>query len=206
MREKWGLAGRFIVAYSGNLGRVHELEPILEVAAATRSVPEMVFVFIGDGAQRPSLEAQVRARGLANVRFLPHQPRSDLAASLGAADVHLVTLRSGCEALVFPSKLYGIAAAGRPVLFIGPRGCELAHQVEAHAMGRAFDRNEVADIAATLRRWLHEPDLLAACARGAVAFAAANGGLSRATADWRALLTEARQPPASVSSRLQPPS
>jgi glycosyltransferase involved in cell wall biosynthesis len=202
VRTRWGLADRFVVAYAGNLGRVHDLDPVLAVAATLQSVPEYVFLFIGDGAQRPRLESLTRVRGLNNVRFLPHQPRAELAACLGAADVHLVTLRTGCEALVFPSKLYGIAAVGRPVLFIGPPGCEVAQQIESAAMGRAFARGDTVGIAECLQHWRQNPMTHTAFARGAAAFALATGGLPRAATAWRELLTETRHPPASAPSRL----
>ena len=184
----WGVADRFVVAYSGNLGRVHDLDPVLELAAALRTDPGFVFLFIGDGAQRPRLEALAASRGLDNVRFLPHQPRDQLAASLGAADVHLVTLRAGCEQLVFPSKLYGIAAAARPVLFLGPPACEFARQVEAGGFGRAFARDAIGPMAQTLRAWREDPAGLAALGQAAAAFDVANGRAGRAVRDWQGLL------------------
>ncbi len=192
VKRRWGLSEKFAVVYSGNLGRVHDLEPVLTLAASLRENSSLVFLFIGDGAQRATLEAQVKAAQLPNVHFLPHQPRTELAASLGAADVHLVTLRAGCEALVFPSKLYGIAAVGRPVLFIGPTHCELAHQVEAAGMGRAFARTDIAGLAHVLTEWQQRPADLGACARNAARFAAASGGIDRAAAAWRRVLTQTR--------------
>ena len=114
-REAWGLAGKFVIAYSGNLGRVHDLGPILAAAEILRGEPDLVFAFIGDGAGKAPLEAEARRRGLAQVRFFPSQPRDRLAAVLAAGDVHLVSLRADCARFVFPSKLYGIMAVGRPV-------------------------------------------------------------------------------------------
>lgn len=191
-KSQWTLAGKFIVGYSGNLGRVHDLDPIIGLAAKLQSNPAIAFVFIGDGAQRAHLQAQADAGSLVNVRFLPHQPRSELSASLGAIDVHLVTLRAGCEALVFPSKLYGITAVGRPVLFIGPTGCELARQVEGSGMGRAFARSDIAGMVGAIAQWQADPAALAQNGRMALAFAHENSGLDHAAAIWRSLLTQAR--------------
>lgn len=192
IRQRWGFSQKFVVAYSGNLGRVHDLEPIITVATTLRQNPDLVFLFVGDGAQRPALEAQVKQSGLGNIHFLPHQPRETLAASLGAADVHLVTLRAGCEALVFPSKLYGIAAIGRPVLFIGPIESELARQVNDTGLGRAFGRADITGITQTLLAWQHQPSVIAECSRQSLRFAEANGGVNRAAAAWLAMLTQAR--------------
>lgn len=188
LRRAWGLEGRFVVAYSGNLGRVHDLAPVLDVAAALQDHPEIVFVFVGQGAQRTALEAEARARGLDRLQFHPPQPRARLAVTLAAGDVHLVTLRPGCEPLVFPSKLYGIAAVGRPVLFIGPRDCELARLVAARGLGQAFARDEIAAIAASLLT-LAAGAAGAAKPRAAARAFAAETDLAHAVDAWETLLT-----------------
>jgi glycosyltransferase involved in cell wall biosynthesis len=151
--HQWGLEGRFVVAYSGNLGRVHALEPLLAAAVLLRDEPDIRFLFIGSGAQKASLQAMARADGLTNVQFHPAQPRTRLAESLSVGDVHLVTQRTGCERLVFPSKLYGILAVGRPVVYVGPLHCELAKSVTDNGAGVAVNVNNPGQIATTLR-WL----------------------------------------------------
>jgi glycosyltransferase involved in cell wall biosynthesis len=170
-RNAWGLTGQFVVGYSGNLGRVHELFPVLDIAEALRHEPNIVFVFIGNGAQRKPLEAAARARGLDRIRFMPPQPREELSTVLSIADVHLVSLRRGCEAFVFPSKLYGIAAAGRPVLFIGSKTSELAEQVEARGFGKSISPEETAEAAEAIRAWRNNPEVLEPMKTAALAFA-----------------------------------
>lgn len=119
LRSTWGLANKFVVGYSGNLGRAHEFDTILGAAEALKNNGDIVFLFIGAGAQRGSVEQEATRRGLSNVVFKPYQPRENLSESLGVADVHLVTLNPSLEGLIVPSKFYGIAAAGRPTLFVG---------------------------------------------------------------------------------------
>lgn len=189
LHAAWHLAGKFIVAYSGNLGRVHDLMPVLELAAAVAADPRIAFVFVGAGAQRAALEAEARRRALGHVHFFPAQPRDRLSATLAAGDAHLVTLLPGCERLVFPSKLYGIAAVGRPVLFIGPTDCELARLVREKRFGAAADRSDIATLAATLQAWAGDPVTRANLGRNALAFAAENDA-AHGTARWRALLHE----------------
>lgn len=187
LRAAWGLTGKFVVAYSGNLGRVHDLFPVLAVAAELRDDPGIAFVFIGHGAQRRALEAEAAQRGLTNVQFRPPQPRAQLAATLALGDVHLVTMLPGCETLVFPSKLYGIAAVARPVLVIAPAGCELAQLVTTHHFGRAFTRDEPAAIAAALRTLRADPTLCAQLGQAAAVFSGGND--DRAAADrWESAL------------------
>lgn len=193
LRAEWGLAGKFVVAYSGNLGRVHDLEPVLTVAGRLRDEPEIAFVFIGGGAQAKFLEAAAQRQGLANVFFRTSQPREKLGTTLALGDVHLVTLRPGCERYVFPSKLYGIAAVGRPVVFIGPRGCELARLIEERGFGRAFASEESAAIADALRRLRANAG---ECERHGVAatrWSDEQGGLRAAADRWQSLLGLSRE-------------
>ncbi len=190
-RRQWGLEGKFVAVYSGNLGRVHDLVPVLAAAKCLRDDPDIVFLFIGGGAQRAPLEQFARENGLTNVRFEPAQARRDLSAALATGDIHFVTLHPGCAALVFPSKLYGIAAVGRPVLFVGPAGCELADLVRDRGMGYAFHREEPAAIAATLRQLASSPATAARLGENAAAFSRREGRLDHAVAAWDRLLREA---------------
>lgn len=190
LRAEWGLVGKFVVAYSGNLGRVHDLAPVLAIAAALRDEPLIAFVFIGSGAQRPALEAEATRLGLPNVQFRSPQPRARLTATLALADVHLVTLRPGCERYVFPSKLAGVTAIGRPVFFIGPRDCEVARLVTApgQAFGYAFGGDETDSIAAALRSLSADPATCAGFASAALRYTAAIGRAETAAVSWQTWL------------------
>jgi len=187
LRREWGLEGKFVIAYSGNLGRVHDLNPILEVAAALRNEPDFVVVFIGGGAQRATVEAAVQARSLTNVRFLPAQPRERLVDSLGVGDVHFVTLRPGADRWVFPSKLYGIAAVGRPTLFVGAANCEIARVVRDREIGASFTGKQVSEIVAQLREWRADSAKCAPISAAARAFSA--DGAAIGTQMWHNVLT-----------------
>jgi glycosyltransferase involved in cell wall biosynthesis len=188
LRAHWNLAGKFVVGYSGNLGRVHDLESALEVATALRNEPDIAFLFVGDGAQKPSLQALVADRQLTHVFFQPSQPRDQLAETLSLPDLHLVTLRAGCEPFVFPSKLYGIAAVGRPVLFIGPPQSELALLVQSNGFGIAVSREDPAGAADAIRRLCCDAGHQASLRHAAIRFWEAKGQLNHATTFWSALL------------------
>src|SRR5262245_3258216 len=95
-------------------------------AAFIALTPDIVWLFIGGGALYRQFETEIRCRGLRSVQYQPYQPRDRLADSLSAADVHIVSLRPALEGLVVPSKFYGIAAAGRPTIFIGDKDGEIA--------------------------------------------------------------------------------
>ncbi|HWA07883.1 MAG TPA: glycosyltransferase family 4 protein [Opitutaceae bacterium] len=190
-RRRWGLEDRFVAAYSGNLGRVHDLGPVLSVAELLRDDARIAFLFVGGGAQRAPLEQFARERGLSNVRFEPAQPRQQLAAALAAGDVHFVTLHAACAALVFPSKFYGIAAVGRPVFFIGPPESEPARLVEEHDMGRAFSRGETSAIAAALTQLATDHARWQQLAANAATFSRRHGRLEHALVAWEHVLRDA---------------
>jgi glycosyltransferase involved in cell wall biosynthesis len=150
IRSEWGLGDQFVVGYSGNMGRVHEFDTILSAVAALSAQPDIRFLFIGDGAQKASIEALAVERGLRNMEFRPYQPRELLAQSLGAADVHLVTLRPELEGLVVPSKFYGIAAAGRPTIFIGNPDGEIGRIIREAECGVCVRQGDAAGLAAAI--------------------------------------------------------
>ena len=125
LRRAWNLQDAFVVGYSGNIGRAHEFDTILDAAEQLRSAKNIVFLFIGGGAQRDRIEEEARRRGLDNIMFKPYQPREQLSLSLTVPDVHLISLQPALEGLIVPSKFYGIAAAGRPTIYVGDREGEI---------------------------------------------------------------------------------
>jgi colanic acid biosynthesis glycosyl transferase WcaI len=151
LRRSLGLGDCFVAAYSGNLGRAHDSTTILEAACALQGDTDIVFLMVGGGAGMRSLEMQVRARGLTNFRFTPYQSREALSDSLAAGDVHLVSLRPELEGLVVPSKLYGILAAGRPVVFIGDPAGELAGLIATTGVGVSVGSGDAAGLCGALR-------------------------------------------------------
>ena len=187
-RAAWGVADRFVVAYSGNLGRVHEFAAVLAAAEQLKARSDIVFLFIGAGARFEEVRRAAHARGLDNVRLLPPAPRADLPATLAAADAHLVTLKPGFARLVYPSKLAGVLAAGRPVLFVGPADGEIARLIAREKCGAAFAPTEGTALAATLTAWQADPATLAPLGRSARAAYERQFTLSAALARWEALL------------------
>lgn len=189
LRAAWGLSGKFVVAYSGNLGRVHDLEAIVDLAAALRPFRNLSLLIVGSGPGQRHLVDAVASRGLDHVCFQPPQPRARLNEALAVADVHLVTLRAECVGLVFPSKTYGIARAGRALAFIGPAGCELARLIADHRMGVAFPRDEVPQLAAVLHRW-SEDGSAGDFGRAAAEFGRKHAGVETGCAAWETLLDD----------------
>ena len=143
LRQEWIPPGRFVVCYAGNLGRAHDIDTVLSamtllqdraVMSPSDLAAKVMFVFVGGGAQRSRLEREALKRGLSNFRLRPYQPKEHLGETLAVADVHLVSLNPKLEGLIVPSKFYGIAAAGRPTIFIGIEDGEIAHILEENGL------------------------------------------------------------------------
>lgn len=136
LREQWRInEDTFVVGYSGNFGRAHDLHTILDTATALNEVPGILFLFIGNGHQHFALKREIKKRELKNIMLKPYQPTDSLPQSLSLPNLHLATLNPKLEGLIVPSKVYGIAAAGRPMLMIGSHDGEIGTIISANDMG-----------------------------------------------------------------------
>jgi colanic acid biosynthesis glycosyl transferase WcaI len=144
---QWGLEGKFVVGYSGNMGRAHEFTTLLEAAERLSVNPDIVFLLIGDGAQRASIVRFVEQRGLKNVVLKPYQPRELLKLSLSVPHVHAISLQPELEGLIVPSKFYGVAAAGRSTLYVGDHEGEIPRLLVAHECGWTVAPGQVSELA-----------------------------------------------------------
>ena len=127
LRRDWGIEQRFVVGYSGNLGKAHEIDTLLQAAAILRDEKDICLLMIGEGHYTPELRERATRQQLDNFLFKPYQPLQQLHHSLAAIDVHLVILRPEMEGCIVPSKFYGAAASARPVIFVGSAQGEIAH-------------------------------------------------------------------------------
>jgi glycosyltransferase involved in cell wall biosynthesis len=157
LRRSLATNARLVVGYSGNLGRAHDYLTLVG-AAELLVCEEILFLMIGGGAGMRALRDRVSERRLPNFRFLGYQPRENLADSLAAADVHLVSLLPELEGLIVPSKLYGIMAAGRPVVFVGSPNGEIAALLRESACGITVPPGDVTSLAEHLRALAAVPE------------------------------------------------
>jgi glycosyltransferase involved in cell wall biosynthesis len=166
-RKLVGADETFVVGYSGNLGRVHEFDTMLGAAQTLAHEPGWLFLIVGSGAKLAGLRESVGRLGLNNFRFLPPQPREELEQSLAAADVHLACLLPNLEGLVVPSKVYGILAAGRPLVFIGAPDGEVANLAHSTRCGEVVTTGDAQGLADKLRALRADPELRAGMAQRA---------------------------------------
>jgi glycosyltransferase involved in cell wall biosynthesis len=187
-RQRVGLAGRFVIGYSGNLGRAHEFETLIGAARQLRSDPRFAFLITGGGAKAESVRNSVQAQGLDSFIFQSYQPAELLSDSLAAADVHFVSLLPALEGLIVPSKLYGILAAGRPVVFVGDTASDLARLVREQRCGIVVAVGDSAALAAQLLTLRDDPARLESMGTRARELALARYTKEHAVSDWLALL------------------
>lgn len=130
-----GLAGKFVVMHSGNVGHAQNLDAFVRATTFLRDLDDLVVPIIGGGARRDELMRLAHVLDADKVRFLPYQPRETLSLSLSAADVHVVGLARGLSGYVVPSRLYGILGVGRPVIVAAENESETAQLVRAVGCG-----------------------------------------------------------------------
>jgi UDP-GlcNAc:undecaprenyl-phosphate GlcNAc-1-phosphate transferase len=152
--------GALTLYYSGNLGIVHDADTILDVMQHFRNDARFRFLFAGGGSRRAKLEALCRERSLDNVLFGPYCDRADLGTRLAQGHIGLVTQLPENLGSVVPSKTYGIMAAGRPILFIGPRQATPARIIEKHRCGWHIEPGDAGGLIELLETLASRPDVI----------------------------------------------
>ncbi|PWW45225.1 MULTISPECIES: glycosyltransferase family 4 protein [Paenibacillus] len=133
------LEGKFVIMYSGNLGLYYDLENLIKMTGRFAGYRDLAFVFIGEGAVKRQMQDYVEQHGISQVYFLPFQAKENLKYSLNAADVHLVVNQKGIKGVSVPSKIYGVMAAGKPVLGVLEQGSEGYRIISESMCGRLIE-------------------------------------------------------------------
>lgn len=190
LRKSLGLGDAFVAMYSGNMGLAHCFDEFIEAARRLRDRSDIVFLFAGAGPRLGEVKTAAERDRLTNIRFLEYVPRSHLHMSLSMADVHLIAMRPEMTGIVVPGKLYGVMAAGRPAVFVGPRHCETADTIRNAGCGITIDRGDADGLVAALTHLAGDPSLARRMGeRARSAFLA--GYERRHCCDaWRGLLAE----------------
>jgi colanic acid biosynthesis glycosyl transferase WcaI len=139
-RNPWsaarGLDDDLVVMHSGNIGHAQDLDTLVRAATFLRDVERLRIMVIGFGARHGELTRLAQRLEVTRmVQFLDYQPREQLPLSLATGDLHFVGLARGLSGFVVPSRLYGILAAGRPVLVSSDPDSEIVRIVEEVGCG-----------------------------------------------------------------------
>ena len=131
----WGIDEKFVVGYLGTHGMAHGLINVLDAAESLKSNPDILFLFVGAGAERAMLVGEAEQRGLTNIKFMSSQPKEAMPNIWSLCNIALVHLKdSPAFADVLPSKIFEAMAMGLPVLLVSPAG-EASELLEAHGAG-----------------------------------------------------------------------
>jgi glycosyltransferase involved in cell wall biosynthesis len=144
--KKNHLEGKFIVMYSGNLGKVHDVELIVEAANILKIHENIAFVIIGEGWKKLKLEQMIAKYDLDNCLILPFQTAEMLPHSLSSAKIGIVSLASDNSHLSVPSKTYNLMALGIPMLCFADHQSELASLVKQYNIGVCCEKDEIEKI------------------------------------------------------------
>ncbi|MBQ6886170.1 MAG: glycosyltransferase family 4 protein [Lachnospiraceae bacterium] len=134
-KKKYGIEDKYVIMYSGNIGLYYDLLNLIKVIGKFKDCNEVAFLFVGEGSVLEQLKDYVKKQNLSNVYFAPYQDKDKLVYSLNVGDVHFVVNAKGIKGVSVPSKLYGVMAAGKPVLGILEKGSEARLIIEESNCG-----------------------------------------------------------------------
>jgi glycosyltransferase involved in cell wall biosynthesis len=184
---------RFVVMHSGNIGHAQNLDALVRATTFLRDLDDLSVLIIGSGARRSELVALARLLEADKVHFLPFQDRAVLSLSLSAADVHVVGLTRGLAGYVVPSRLYGVLAAGRPVIAAADPESETAQLVSEVGCGVVVPPGDPFALARAIRGAHDGAFDLAEMGRRARAYAEAESDRVIAVRRYREVLGELQE-------------
>lgn len=157
-KNKYYLNDRFVFMYSGNIGLYYDLDNVflaiknIKPGTLTMDGREIVFVFVGSGSLLSHLKTIKNQSVMSNVIFIPYQDKKNLNACLNAADVHFCTNAKGIKGVSCPSKYYGIAACGKPVIGVLEKGTEIRDLIERVGGGLCSNPQDIALLTDNIKR------------------------------------------------------
>ncbi len=158
--EEYGLKDKFVIMYSGNLGLYYDLEGLMSVMekfknATTADGRQVAFAFVGAGAIHDKLVRYKEEHDMDNVYFIPYQDKDKLIYSLNAADVHWCVNAKGIKGVSCPSKFYGIAGVGKPVIGVLEKGSEIEMLINEIGCGKVSEPEDYESVEKNLK-WFIE--------------------------------------------------
>jgi colanic acid biosynthesis glycosyl transferase WcaI len=184
------LVDRFVVMHSGNVGHAQNLDVLIEATANLRDLDRLAVLVIGTGARYAHSVELARRLGAERIEFLAYQPRSRISESLSSADIHFVGVTQGLSGLVVPSRVYGILAAGRPILAAVESTSETAVLVEETQCGIVVPPTRPDLVAKAIRAATRGELDLEAMGRRGRAYIESEGSLETAVARYTQLLLD----------------
>jgi glycosyltransferase involved in cell wall biosynthesis len=140
------LAGKFIIMYSGNIGKGHDLDALVDVADRLKEYEDIVFLFVGQGYLKPIIEKKANDYGLKNVVMLPYQDISVLPYSLSCSDLSVVSTNKKGGKVCIPSKTFDLIRLGKPILCVAEPDSDISQFVNRYKIGESFSSEQIAEM------------------------------------------------------------
>ena len=173
-KKRYGLDGKFVIMYSGNIGLYYDLERLIKImkqfrkgytltgiyekGPRTKDGREVVFAFVGAGTVLDKLVLYTKKHHFENVIFIPYQAKADLIYSLNAGDVHWCVNAKGIKGVSCPSKAYGIMAAGKAIIGVLENGTEVRSLIEESKCGKCCEPGDYVEVADIIRWYIENAD------------------------------------------------
>lgn len=159
-RKKWAIEDKFVLLYSGNMGRYHDVETILDAADLLKEYEDIKFIFVGEGQKKARILKLIEQRQMKNCKVYDHVDRENLAYSLSCADLGLVSLSPGHAGGSVPSKAFAMMASGAPLVAIMEEGAEVARVISEFECGKVIRSGDVRAFQEYVLALYHDPDTL----------------------------------------------
>lgn len=157
-KKKYGLDGKFVIMYSGNIGLYYDLENLIKVVGKFKDEKKVAFAFVGAGSVLDSLKEYKEKEQLDNVVFIPYQDKADLIYSLNAGDVHWCVNAKGIKGVSCPSKAYGIMATGKAIIGVLESGTEVRGLIEECNCGKCCEPGDYVKVAVIIGWYIENAD------------------------------------------------
>ncbi len=193
--SEWSLDDRFVIGYSGNLGRAHPVASIRAAIEHFQDDEHVRFLMIGSGFRYLLLKSWCAEQGFDHVLFRPYQPLEQLSESLSASHVHLVSLYPQLEGLIVPSKAYGLYAAGRPMIMIGDRSGELGMELANNCCGLSVAHDDPDSLITAIKRFRDDEQFRLDCEQNARALYENHYTLPQIREQWLRLIGRLNRAP-----------
>ncbi|TKB79009.1 MAG: glycosyltransferase family 4 protein [Nitrospira sp.] len=157
LAEELGVEGKFVVSYFGTHGMAHHLQTILHAAHRLNGSKNIIFLMVGDGAERRALLQMRDDMALGNVMMLDQQPKSRMRDFWALSDISLVLLKkSDLFKTVIPSKIFESLAMTKPII-LGVEG-ESADLLRAAKAGICIEPEQADELATCVLELSQNPE------------------------------------------------
>lgn len=203
-RKEWDIGDRFVIQYSGNFGLGHDADTVCRAMLSTKDDDGIRWVIVGDGIMVPKVVRFVQEHHISNVIIRPYQPRERLNELIALGDVHLVLMVPAFEGVILPSKLFGILAAGRPVIFVGPQESEISHVIQESSCGFVVPNGNSTALLCGIRELRENPTLALALGHRGRKALETRYSMQNACESWYGLLHKEHSPTVSTPNTEAP--